>query len=145
VTPRRLDPDSVTAKLQVVRGALDVLESVGDATPAQLHADAILRGAVERYLTLLVDQAVAINLHLAAASGQPVVRDYSSSFAAVAEAGAVPADLAEALAPSAGMRNVLIHAYVAVDLDRVAAALPLARRDFGRYVAAVAAFLADRS
>jgi uncharacterized protein YutE (UPF0331/DUF86 family) len=57
----------------------------------------------------------------------------------------VPADLAEALAPSAGMRNVLIHAYVAVDLDRVAAALPLARRDFGRYVAAVAAFLADRS
>lgn len=145
MTPRRLDPDSVIAKLQVMRVALDVLESVGDVTPAKLRADAILRGAVERYLTLLVDQAVAINLHVVAASGRRVARDYTSSFAAAAEAGALPADLADALSGSAGMRDVIIHAYVAVDLDRVAAALPLARRDYGRYVVDVATFLAARS
>jgi uncharacterized protein YutE (UPF0331/DUF86 family) len=144
VTPRRLDPDSVTAKLRLMRGALDVLESVGAATVEQLRSDAILRGAVERYLILLVDQAVAVNLHIAAAAGQPVARDYTASFAVAAEAGAIPVELAEELAASAGMRNVLVHAYVAVDLERIAAALPPARRDYGRFVAAVAAFVASK-
>jgi uncharacterized protein YutE (UPF0331/DUF86 family) len=145
MTPRRLDPDSLTSKLQLMQEALAVLETVGDVTAEQLRSDAILRGAVERYLTLLVDQAVAINLHVAAASGQPVVRDYTASFTAVAEAGAVPAELADALAGSAGMRNVIIHAYVTLDLRRLAAALPLARRDYGRYVAAIAKYVAARS
>jgi uncharacterized protein YutE (UPF0331/DUF86 family) len=145
MTPRRLDPDSLTSKLQLMQEALAVLETVGDVTAEQLRSDAILRGAVERYLTLLVDRAVAINLHVAAASGQPVVRDYTASFTAVAEAGAVPPELADALAGSAGMRNVIIHAYVTLDLRRLAAALPLARRDYGRYVAAIAQFVAARS
>lgn len=45
MTPRQLDPDSITAKLQLMRGALDVLDSVGDVTAAQLRDDPILRGA----------------------------------------------------------------------------------------------------
>jgi uncharacterized protein YutE (UPF0331/DUF86 family) len=144
VTPRRLDPDGVTAKLQLMREALRVLDTVGDVTGEQLRSDAILRGAVERYLTLLVDQAVAINLHVAAATGQPVVRDYTASFPAAADAGALPRALAESLAASAGMRNVIIHAYVTVDLDRVAAALPIARRDYARFISAISDFIAAR-
>jgi uncharacterized protein YutE (UPF0331/DUF86 family) len=91
MTPRRLDPDSVTAKLLMMREALDVLDGVGQIDAEALRADAILRGAVERYLILLVDLAVAVNLHLVAAAGRPVARDYTASFTGAAEVGAIVA------------------------------------------------------
>lgn len=139
-----MDPDSVVAKLELMRGALDVLDSVGAPTAEDLRADPVLRGAVERYLMLLVDQAVAVNLHLANTLGDGAERDYTASFPAAAAVGAIPAELADELARSAGMRNVLVHEYVRVDLDLVAAAVPTAVDGYRRYVSAVAAFVAGR-
>lgn len=52
--------------------------------------------------------------------------------------------LAAALKPSVGLRNVVVHEYLDVDHAVVAAALPLARRDYGRYVRSVADWLAAR-
>ena len=55
-----------------------------------------------------------------------------------AQAGALPQELAERLAPSAGLRNVLVHEYVDVDLDQVVTAVALARTDYRSYVRAIA-------
>ncbi len=66
---------------------------------------------------------------------------YGASFTLAAEAGMIEKDLAAALRPSAGMRNVLVHNYVEVDRDRVAAAIPLAVEQYGEYVRQVAVFL----
>jgi uncharacterized protein YutE (UPF0331/DUF86 family) len=49
--------------------------------------------------------------------------------------------LAKELIPSVGMRNVLVHEYVEIDLDKVAAAIPLARDGYRRYLASVAAYV----
>jgi uncharacterized protein YutE (UPF0331/DUF86 family) len=46
--------------------------------------------------------------------------------------------LAEQLKPSVGMRNAIVHEYLRLDLERVAAAVPLAVSVYGRYVTAVA-------
>lgn len=63
------------------------------------------------------------------------------SFFAMARLGAIEEPLAAALAPAAGMRNVLVHGYLDIDVGRVAAAVPLALRDFSGYVRQVAAYL----
>ena len=141
MTPRRLDPDAVTAKLELMAEALDVLEGVGHPDAAALRHDPLLRGGVERFLMLLVDQAVAINLHLAGALGGEVPRDYTASFAALAAVGVIDDALAARLAGSAGMRNVLVHEYVRVDLDIVAAAIPAATAGYRAYVRAVATYV----
>jgi len=124
-----------------MRDAIDVLRGVAGTTAADLSDDALLRGAVERYLMLLVDQAVAINLHLASALGGPTPRDYTASFAAAASVGALSEELANSLAASAGMRNVLVHEYVRIDLDLVAAAIGQAIEGYGEYVTTVATFV----
>jgi uncharacterized protein YutE (UPF0331/DUF86 family) len=105
MSPRRLDPDSVAAKLRLMEPLLDRLADVVGVT------------------------------------GVPVPEDYRSSFAAAASAGAIPDDLARRLAPSAGPRNRLAHRYGEVDLDIVAAAVPLAHADYGEYVRRVSAWL----
>lgn len=56
------------------------------------------------------------------------------------EAQAIDGDLAERLAPSVGLRNVIIHEYERLDLGRLAASIPLALGDYREFVRQVARF-----
>lgn len=141
MTPRRLDPASVAARLRLMTDALADLRAVGPVGVDRLQEDRVARRAVERCLSHLVDTAAAINAHLAGALLDEAPRDLAESFDRIAEAGVVPADLAGRLRQSAGMRNVIVHAHDELDLDRVAAVIPLALEDFGRYVESVASYL----
>lgn len=49
------------------------------------------------------------------------------------------------LAPSAGLRNVLVHEYLAIDLRIVANSVPRARVTYGTYARAVARYLTSRT
>lgn len=69
---------------------------------------------------------------------------YRESFIAAADAGFISAELAERLAPSAGLRNILTHEYVEVDLDLVAVAVQTATVDYRAYVGSVAQALQNR-
>lgn len=141
MTPRRLDPDTVTARLELLREAIEDLESLGRVDAERLRGDRLTRRVVERCLEHLVDVAAAVNAHIAGAVLGRAPRDLTSSFDDVAAAGAISTELADRLRPSAGMRNVIVHAYAELDLDLVAGALPHAVRDYGDYLAAVATFL----
>lgn len=138
MTPPDLDVDVIHAKLATMRALLDDLAGAGEVSAERLEEDRILRHAVERILTQLVDLAVAINGHVAAARLGRGPSDYRESFALAAEAGFVPEPLATRLAPSTGLRNVLVHEYTAIDLERVAESVPLALEGYREYVAAVA-------
>lgn len=103
------------------------------------------RRAVERVLTALIDLGVDINSHVATSLGGSMATEYRESFDAAAAAGMIPVDLADRLKPSVGLRNVLIHEYVALNLSRVAAAVPLTRSGYGEYVRTVAGWLRSAS
>ncbi len=57
----------------------------------------------------------------------------------------IDAELAERLKRSVGLRNVLTHDYVAVDLAVVAATVDVAREDYGAYVRQLSRWLAERA
>jgi len=137
-----VDTALVQERLRLLRDLLDDLDSIGDVTAERLERDRIVRHAVERIMTQLVDLSVSINGHIAAATLGRAPATYREAFGAAADAGAISRDLAEALAPSAGLRNILTHGYVRVDLGLVADAVPPARESFRRYVTEVAGFLA---
>jgi len=99
VTPRPLDRDALQAKLALLRELLDDLEQLGPTTAAELGHDRIRRCAAERILTQLVEMAVAVNSHIAAATLGKGPRDYRESFVLASQCGAIPADLAEELRP----------------------------------------------
>jgi len=56
----------------------------------------------------------------------------------------IPAELAQRLAPAAGLRNRLVHEYDAIDDALVLRAVADVRREFGAYVGAVEGFLTER-
>ena len=69
-------------------------------------------------------------------------RDWTVRPSSGTACSALPADLAARLAPSAGLRNVLVHQYAEIDLDQVVAAVSAARTDFRAYVRTIADGLA---
>ncbi len=141
MTPAPLDAGSVAGKLALLRQLLDDLDAAGEVTRERLERDRLLRYAVERILTQLVDLAVAINGHVAVAQLGQAPPDYRSSFGLAAQAGALGADLAQRLAASVGLRNVLTHEYVTIDLEVVVRSVGLAQQDYRAYVTAVARFV----
>lgn len=136
-----VDREVVQERLRHIRVLLDDLESIGSVDEERLHQDRIIRHAVERILTQLVDLSVSINSHIAAAASGQAPATYRDSYQAAASAGAITSQLAAELAPSAGLRNVLTHEYVTVDLSILAGAIPMARGLYADYVREVAAHL----
>lgn len=145
MTPRRLEPDLVLRRLVEMDRLLTDLEGIGTVSAERLESDRLVRHALERILAALVELAAAVNSHVSAAAGGALPTDYRSSFTAAAAAGALPADLADTLAPSAGLRNAIVHTYLDIDLGRIADAVPLAVRDYRAYVRALADWLKAHS
>ena len=144
MSPRELDPDAVRRRLHELNERLRWLGELGTPTGAELRNSWRTRLAVERILEQLVELAVGINLHLSGALGVSAGDSYRDSFHAAAEAGVIPHGLAAELAPSAGLRNILVHDYLDVDLDLVADAIPEAADQYDRYRQSVARWLTER-
>ena len=145
MTPRRLDVGTLGAKLRAMRRLLDELDRIGAVDVDRFARDFSTQLVVERIVSQLVDLAAGINTHVLTTETGESPPDVRRSFTAVAETGLIDHDLAERLAPSAGLRNVLVHAYVDVDLARLVAAVPLASEQYAEYVRQVARWVADRN
>jgi uncharacterized protein YutE (UPF0331/DUF86 family) len=130
----------VERKLQALRGYLDELAAVVPSSRQEYLDDALRRRAAERLLQLVIEVAVDINAHVGAESGV-VPDDGYHSFLVAADVGLLPSDLAHRLAPSAGLRNRLVHEYEAVDDTLVFSALEQARVDYPAYLRAVLTYL----
>jgi len=145
VTPRRLDEVVVTAKLRMMRRLLDELEHLGPVDAERFVREFGTQLIVERIVSQLVDLAAGINAHVVAVQTGAPPPDVQSSFTAASDTGLIDHDLAQRLAPSAGLRNVLVHAYINLDVARLVAAVPLASEQYAEYVRQAARWVADRS
>lgn len=138
-----VDAGIVQERLKLMTTLLFDLDQVGEVTEERLERERLVRHAVERIVTQLVDLSVSINSHIVASTQSQVPTTYRESYAAVAKVGVITPELAAELAPSAGLRNILTHEYVTVDLAILARSVPLVADVYKRYVAAVARYLAS--
>lgn len=143
MTPPALDRDQVGRRLRSLTDALGELEALRGVTVERLAAEPLTRAAAERLVQVVVDLATDVNGHVSVAVHGAAPQTGRESFETAATAGALDADLAERLAPAAGLRNVLVHRYTDIRPDLVAAAVPEVLDGFAEYVRQVAAFLLD--
>jgi uncharacterized protein YutE (UPF0331/DUF86 family) len=145
MSPRDLDTDVIQARLAILSELLADMGAAGTMRKDRLEEDRLLRRAVERILSQLVEVAVAINSHVAASLLGRAPSSYRDSFRLAAQAGLIDEELALRLEPSVGLRNILTHEYVEIDLVLVAASAEAALVDYGEYASAVHAWLLARS
>jgi len=126
--------------LDALRAALrDLDRYAGSVTAAQLKSDGDCQNMVLYAIYRAVQACIDLAHHIVSDQGLTVPATYRAVFDSLRAAGWIDADLAVRLAGWAGLRNVIAHSYVDIDLDRVHAAL-LERDDLHAY----ATTLADR-
>ena len=128
-----------------MRETLAELEALRSTDADTLSAEPLTRAAAERLIQVVVDLVVDINGHLVTSETGAAPHTGHDSFLAVAAIGAISEDLAERLAPSAGLRNILVHRYVDIRTDLVAGAIPTVLDGLADYVRQTADWLARAS
>lgn len=141
-----LRPEFVRRKLQLITDDLGHLDRYRAVSHDDLVADFVVLATVERLLERIVMRAIDVNRHLlveqATGTEERTTRlTYRDSFLMLADLGVYPAGFAEEIAPSAGLRNILVHDYNDADRHVVHAAVGLCLGQYPRYVEYVLAYL----
>lgn len=132
-----IDKEIIRRKLSIIIENLKALEPIKNMKSDEYIRDLYKRKATERLLQELIEAAIDINVHLIVSSGHNVPDDYYESFIKVGELNIIPVDLAQKLAPSAGLRNRLVHEYDRLEHSLVLKAVNMAEELFPQYIKAV--------
>lgn len=136
-----VDKDIVRRKLAIIVENLRALEPIGEMTRERYLQDVYKRKAAERLLQELIEAAIDTNTYLLVQAGSGVPDDYYESFIKAGEHGFISIHLAERLAPSAGLRNRLVHEYDLLDPGQVLGAVRMASELYPLYIREIEDYL----
>ncbi|MCY3590666.1 MAG: DUF86 domain-containing protein [Acidobacteria bacterium] len=94
-----------------------------------LRTDTSRRWAVERGLLLCIQNALDVASHVASSEGHDPPT-YADSIDSLVSSAVLPADFGERFRAVAGFRNIIVHGYLDLDLNRVAQFLGEDLNDF---------------
>ena len=113
------------------------LERHQDKSIAELKAEQTVLLAVEHALQRAIQNVLDISMHVLSGSGQNDWDDYRGAIVKLGDVEILPRAFADRIADMAGLRNILVHGYIEVDLEKVQMILQHHLddfRDFSRYI-----------
>lgn len=114
-----VDPEVVASRLAVLRRNVDRLRAIVEHGSEAFVSDEDLHLKAERCLQLALQAMLDIGTHVVATERLSRPERYEDVVPELAKAGFLPEELAERLEGSAGLRNILVHDYVSLDLARL--------------------------
>jgi uncharacterized protein YutE (UPF0331/DUF86 family) len=136
-----IEKEIIRRKLFVIAENLKALEPIKNMTREEYIRDVYKRKATERLLQELIEASIDINSHLIVQIGNAAPDDYYECFIKVGELRIISADLAEKLAPSAGLRNRLVHEYDLLDHSLVLEAVKMTAKLYPKYIKEIETFI----
>jgi uncharacterized protein YutE (UPF0331/DUF86 family) len=140
MSPGQPDVSVVRRHLLALDAALVRLRRHAGRPLATLRDDPDTQWIVERGLQLCAQNVLDIATHLAASAGHDAP-DYARALDVLGDLGVLPAEFAARFRGVAGFRNVLVHGYLTVDLQRVHQLLNAGLDDFVEFARHVDRYL----
>lgn len=136
-----IDKGLVKNKMADIQGYYKELEALLGEETSEIINDNLKLHSTERLFQLIVDAAVDINTHIIVESDLPVPNDYQSTFITLAENKVFPMEFALKIAPSVGLRNLIVHKYGKVDLIKMVDDIKKDISDYLKYLKLINEFL----
>jgi len=115
-----VEPDVIARRLLSLHESLKELERTAAGDARALAEDSVLRAAVERWLQVAVEACIDVAYQVVASEGWTPPESGRAAFTTLSAHGKLPLDLAARLGGAAALRNLLVHDYVTVDLEKLA-------------------------
>jgi uncharacterized protein YutE (UPF0331/DUF86 family) len=143
MNPGEIDASVIRRHLFALDQALQTLRRHQGRSLDALRSDIEERWAVERGLQLCAQNALDAATHIAASAGRDVP-DYATAIEQLADLEILPVEFANRFRAVAGFRNVIVHAYLEVDLEAVHRVLNEHLDDFAEFARRVSHYLDTR-
>lgn len=109
----------IADRLEKLREYLKILRAIQKYEIERFKKDPFIHGAAERYLHLSIECLLDIGNHIIADRGCRKPDTYAEILGILVEEQIIPQGLGRRMAGMAAFRNVLVHDYLKLDLDRV--------------------------
>lgn len=136
-----IDYKIVAPKLEKLQQYVGYLKSYQKHSVQELKKDHTLCGAVLHYLQLAIESSLDIGEMLISGFKLRKPEEARQVIMVLAEAGIIPNDFGRRFAPVAGLRNILVHEYVEIDLARIYNYLQKNLSDFDLFAKRIAQFI----
>lgn len=136
---RRISLTTKLAKLKELTKTLKQLQSRIDKK--KFLNDDIIQKAVERYLQLAIEAVLDISDHIITDYNLKKPEDYKETILILGENKILPPKFAQKFSHAAGFRNILVHDYIALDLNKVYQHLKEDLKDFESFLKYIAKYL----
>ncbi len=136
-----IDKELIKNKMADVQGYFKELQPILKEESRDIIENNLKLHTVERLFQLIVDTAIDINTHIIAESGFNIPNDYQSTFIVLGENKILPVHFALKIAPSVGLRNLIIHRYGRVDFKRMIDDIKNEISDYLEYLKFIDSFL----
>ena len=127
--------------MSVIANCVNALRELCPLTYDEFAHEHVFVGSAERDFQVAIQAALDIGSIILADQSVMLPKDYKDIFPALAEIGVLPADFAQKLVGMARFRNVLVHLYLEVDLQRVYRYLQENLEDFESFASYVSEWL----
>lgn len=140
MTVDRVDAALVRQRLRYLVETVEVLRRFQGLSPEQLSETATA-WSVEHGLQVAIQAVLDITSHLVAALGGRIGDTYRETLLELGQLGVIPLEFARQIAPMAGLRNILVHEYLQVDVREIHRVLTRNLDDLLTFAAYVEQFL----
>ena len=114
-----VDPDKIRTRLEHASESLRRLQVIRSRGRDAFLSSWENRDIAERNLQTLIQAVMDVGNHLVTDTGLGAPVRYTDILDKLASSGIISDDLASRLVPVFGMRNVLVHEYVKLDMERL--------------------------
>jgi uncharacterized protein YutE (UPF0331/DUF86 family) len=130
-------------KIKLIQEDLSELDHLAHYSFEEINKDRIKFLAVERLMEKIIMRAIDINQHMIAelGRGDERVRDYEDTFYVLSQLGVYGEEFAKQIAPSAGLRNRLVHEYNNTRQDIIYKSVGEAVGQYAKYCDSVLKFI----
>ena len=135
------DRQVIEAHLQNMEEALANLGRYRNLSLEELRKDLSLVWIVEKGLQILIQNLLDIGAHVLASEIKNDWDDYGEIIFKLGHHGILPMDFSERIQGMAGLRNILIHEYLRVDVPKLYDYLKNRLSDFNEYMSYIQKYL----
>ena len=136
-----IERDLIEQHLQNMEEALARLKLYEDLSLEDLASDLGLQWILEKGLQVLIQNLLDIGAHLLASAFKNDWDDYSQIIEKLGIHGVIPGSFAEKIKGMAGLRNILVHDYLRIDLERLLEFVQFRLEDFLAFMRFVREYL----
>jgi len=138
-----IDIHFIRRKIKLIQEDLSELDNLAHYSFDEIFKDHIKYLAAERLLEKIIMRAIDINQHMIAelGRGNEQVRGYEDTFYILSQLGIYGEEFAKQIAPSAGLRNRLVHEYNNTRQDIIYKSVNEAVAQYVRYCDSILKFI----